>query len=110
MTTVAFPSLNLDRETTFQHDNLTRVDRVTDGSARSRVLSTTQYVSIKCVFKYLDSDDKATLETFLKENRANTITWTIDSVNYSGVIDGGHSVSMVGPLFNISFTYYASEV
>lgn len=110
MTTVAFPALTLDRESSFQHENLAKVDTLTDGSARVRVLSTTQYVTIRCVFKYLDSTDKATLETFLKENRGNTITWTIDGVDYSGVLVGGHSVTMTGPLFNISFTYYASEV
>jgi len=111
MATVAFPSgFNLDRSSTFRFHPTETVDVMSDGTMRSRTLTTSQFVTVDCRFMYLSAADKTTLETFILANQANTITWPIDSVNYSGRITGGHSVTMTGPLFSMSFEYYAQVV
>lgn len=111
MTTVAFPSAlanYLERDSVFSHNNNVKTDIMSDGTVRVREMASGQYVSIECNFKHLFSTDKDTLETFLKTNRANTITWTIDGVAYTGNLVGGHKLTMTGSLYNISFTYYAT--
>lgn len=111
MTTEAFPTgFYLDRSTTFRHHPTESIDMMSDGAPRSRTLTTSRYVTISCEFSFLTADEKATLESFLLSNQANTITWTIDGVDYSGRFVGGHSVTMTGPLFSVSFTYYAMIV
>ena len=111
MTTVAFPAgFNLDRDSTFDNSSNVAVDIMSDGTPRQRVLGTVPYVTIRCKFAYLFATDKATLVSFLDDNAANTITWTIDGVNYSGVFMPGYTVTMTGPLYNVSFEYYARAV
>ena len=109
MTTVAFPAgFNLDRSTTFQSGKNTVVDISSDGTPLLRTLNITPYTSINCRFTYLSLASRNTLVTFITDNESNTITWTIDGINYSGVILPGYSISMTGPLYNVEFTYYAS--
>jgi len=111
MTTVAFPSgFNLERESTFSNNSNVVVDFMSDGTPRQRTLGTTPYTTIACKFDYLAAADKETLVTFLDTNAANTITWTIDGIDYSGVFLPGYNVSMTGPLYNVSFSYYAAVV
>lgn len=111
MTTVAFPSgFNLERSSSFRHSPTDEVDFMSDGSPRSRTVTSRSWVTIACQFQYLSATDKTTLESFILANSANTITWTIDGVDYSGRIVGGHTKSMTGPLFNIAFNYYAESV
>ena len=108
---VAFPSgYNLERSSTFTHDNNVKVDLMDDGEPRQREMGADAFVSIACEFKYLTLTEKDTLKSFLTTNRAATITWTIDSLDYSGVFVGGHRESMTGALYNLSFTYRAKEV
>jgi hypothetical protein len=111
MATVAFPAgYNLERDSTFENVSNVTVDIMSDGTPRQRTTSATPYTSIACKFAYLTATDKQTLVTFLTTNAANTITWTIDGVNYSGVFMGNMSITMTGPLYNVTFTYYATTV
>lgn len=111
MSTVAFiGGYNLSRSTTFRHTPRAAVDIMNDGTPQQRLMSTEAFLTISCLFEYLTATEKLILEIFLLTNAANTITWTIDGVNYSGVFLGGHSVTMTGPLFNVSFDYYAQIV
>jgi hypothetical protein len=111
MTTVAFISgYNLSRSSTFSHKPSTAVDIMSDGTPRTRTMTPEDFVTVSCLFEYLTSTESSTLRTWLLTNAANTITWTIDGINYSGVIVGGHSATMTGPLFSISFDYYAQIV
>jgi len=108
---VAFPSgYNLERSSAFTHANNVRVDMMDDGEIRQREMGADSFVTIGCEFKYLSLSEKNTLKSFLITNRAETITWTIDSIDYSGVFVGGHKETMTGPLYNLSFTYRAKEV
>lgn len=108
MSTVTFISgYNLSRATTFRHQPSTAVDVMSDGTPRVRTLTTGKFVNISCLFEYLTLTEKTILEIWLLANIGNTIEWTIDLIPYSGVIVGAHSTSMTGPLFNISFEYYA---
>lgn len=111
MTTVAFPSgYNLERETDFDHNTNTKTDIISGGGVRVRIIAETQYESIGCIMKLLTLTQKNVLVAFLKDNRANTVTWTIDGIDYTGNFVGGFKVTMTGPLYNVSFTYYASVV
>ena len=111
MTTVAFPSgFNLERDSQFSYSTNTVTDFLADGTPRTRVVGTQQYVTIVCNFRSLSATDKDTLTAFLSTNRANTITWTIDGADYSGVFVGGYALTMTGPLFNVTFNYYATTV
>ena len=111
MATVAFPAgYNLERDSTFENVSNVVVDIMSDGTPRQRVTGTSPYTRISCKFDYLSAANKATLTDFLEDNAANTITWTIDGINYSGVFMPGHNVSMTGPLYNVTFTYYAKVV
>jgi len=108
MSTVTFISgYNLSRATTFRHQPSTAVDVMSDGTPRVRTLTTGKFVNISCLFEYLTLTEKTILELWLLGNAGNTIEWTIDLIPYTGVIVGGHNTTMVGPLFNISFEYYA---
>ena len=108
MSTVTFISgYNLSRATTFRHQPSTAVDAMSDGTSRVRTLTTSKFVTISCLFEYLTLTEKTILELWLLGNAGNTIEWTIDLIPYTGVIVGGHNTTMVGPLFNISFEYYA---
>ena len=107
---VSFPAINLDRASTFTHLSMVETDVMDDGSTRQRVMSAGEYVVIDCRFKYLTLTNKNTIKAFLSTNRANAFAWTIDGIDYSGVVDGGHKESMTGPLYNLSFKYYAREV
>lgn len=112
MSTVPFISgYNLSRSSTFRHSPKVAVDVMNDGTPQQRTMTTTgAFVTISCLFEYLTLTEKIILDFWLIGNAANTITWTIDGYNHSGVIVGGHQVSMVGPLFNVSFDYYAQLV
>jgi hypothetical protein len=111
MTTAAFPDgYNLDRSTTFRNNNAVQTDIMSDGTPRQRVLGATQYKTIACKITYLTLADKDVLVTFLEDNASNTITWTIDGIDYSGVFIDSYNLSMTGPLFNVDFTYYAAVV
>ena len=108
MSTVTFISgYNLSRATTFRHQPSTAVDVMSDGTPRVRTLTTGKFVNISCLFEYLTLTEKTIVELWLLGNPGNTIERTIDLIPYTGVIVGGHNTTMVGPLFNISFEYYA---
>ena len=108
MSTVTFISgYDLSRSTTFSHHPSTAVDTMSDGTPRVRTLTAGKFVTVSCLFEYLTLTEKTILELWLLSNISNTIEWTIDLIPYSGVIVGAHSTTMTGPLFNISFEYYA---
>ena len=106
-----FPSgFNLERSSQFARDLNIDSDIMDDGETRLRVKGAKMFTTIRCVFRYITQTDRDTLVTFLETNRAETITWTIDSVDYSGFIISDVGESMTGVLFNIAFTYRAEEV
>lgn len=108
---VAFPTgYNLSRDSVFTRDTNVLVDYLDDGEPRQRQLGADTFVSIRCRLPYLTLSQKNTLKSFLITNRAETITWTIDSINYSGVFVGDHVETMTGNLYSIEFVYRAKEV
>lgn len=110
MSTVTFISgYNLSRATTFRHSPATAIDIMSDGTPRVRTLTADRFVTISCLFEYLTLIEKTILEIWLFGNAGNTVEWTIDLISYSGVI-GPHTATMTGPLFNVSFDYYAQIV
>lgn len=111
MSTVTFISgYNLSRSSQFKHHQSVAVDIMSDGTPRQRTLTTSKFYTISCLFEYLTATEKTALEIWLLVNAGNTIEWEIDGADYSGVIVGGHSTTMVGSLFNLSFEYYAELV
>lgn len=105
---VAFPaSYNLSRSTRITDDLNTTSDIMDDGTEHVRVLGATDYTVIDARLEYLTSTQMTTITTFLKTNRAEEITWTIDGIDYIGRVVGGVSRSMVGNLFNVDFRYRA---
>lgn len=108
MSTVAFPSgYNLSRSSQFRFHSATAVDIMSDGTPRQRTLRDSAYVTVSCLFEYLTATERAILLIFILVNSGNTITWTIDGISYSGVIVSDYSETMAGPLYNVSFEYYA---
>lgn len=111
MSTVAFPAgYNLSRSSTFNHRPAAAVDIMSDGTPRARTLTASAFLTISCLFEYLTAAESAALVSFLLTNEGNTITWTVDGINYSGMVTGGQQRTMTGPLFSISFDYYAQIV
>jgi hypothetical protein len=111
MAIVAFPSgYNLARDSGFRNASTEQFDVMSDGAPRSRRVTSKRYVSIACRFGALYRAEKDALELFIVTNAANTITWTIDGINYSGRIIGDHSTTMSGILFNLSFDFYGEIV
>jgi hypothetical protein len=107
----AFPAgYNLDRSSGFVFDDNVSPDEMSDGSTYLRTTGATQYITIRCVFKYLTLAEKNTLTAFLFTNKATVVTWTIDSIDYSGYFKGGHSESMSGNRYSVRFTYRAEVV
>jgi len=111
MATVVFPTgYNLTRDSSFRNASTEQFDVMSDGAPRSRTVTSKRYVTINCRFNALYRAEKDTLEAFIYANSANTITWTIDGINYSGRIVSDHQTSMTGILFNISFDFYAEII
>jgi hypothetical protein len=107
----AFPAgYNLDRSSGFTFDNNVAQDEMSDGSTYLRTLGATQYIKIRCVFKYLTLAEKNTLTAFLLTNKATVVTWTVDSINYSGYFIDGHSETMAGNRYSVRCTYRAEVV
>ena len=111
MSTVAFPSgYNLSRSSTVKFHQNVIVDKMSDGTPRTRTVTGGAFVTWSCVFEYLTATERAILLIFILVNAGNTITWTIDSINYSGVIVSDYTETMTGPLYSIAFEYYAQVV
>jgi len=107
----AFPAgYDLERSSQFSFDANTAVDVMSDGSTRVRSMGATQYVTIRCEFRYLTLTEKNTLTAFLLTNKATVITWTIDGTDYSGYVMGRHTETMSGNRYTVRFTYRAEEV
>lgn len=110
---VAFPTALaglLDRSSQFGHDNFTSVDIMDDGSPVQREMGDAVYARINCLFPFLTAAEYATMSAFLETNKSETVTWTIDSVDYSGVFDGGWRKTKKGNRYSVTFVYYAKEV
>lgn len=111
MATVAFPAgFYLTRESGFDHHPSEALDILTDGTPRSRTLTTKKFVTITCKVEHLFTAQKDVLEAFILANSANDITMTVDGIDYIGRIQGGHKATMTGVLHNISFSYYAERL
>lgn len=106
----AFPSgYNLDRSSAFTFDEGVETD-VFAGAATQRVIGGS-YVTIDCKYQHLTSAERSTLRTFLTgAARYETVTMTIDGINYSGVLLGGFTETMTGNRYTISFNYRAEVV
>lgn len=105
---VAFPSsYNLSRSTRITDDLNTTSDIMDDGTEHVRVLGATDYTLIDARLEYLTAAQMTEITSFLKTNRAEEITWTIDGIDYIGKVSGAVSRSMVGNLFNVDFRYRA---
>jgi len=111
MATVAMLSnYFITRDSGFEWAGLTNVTVMDDNTPRLQQVATSDWVTIGCQFTMLTLAEKNTLVAFIQANAMNTITWTIDGVNYSGVFKKGHRESMSGPRYNISLDYYAKKV
>lgn len=105
---VAFPaSYNLSRSTRITDDLNTTSDIMDDGTEHVRVLGAKDYSVIDARLEYLTASQMTTIVSFLKTNRAEEITWTIDGIDYIGRVVGNVGRSMVGNLYNVDFRYRA---
>lgn len=110
---VAFPTSignKLARSSVISQDTYTLLDVMDDGEQHVRVIGDAPRTAVRCTFKYLSGADFATLRTFYNANRAETVTWTIDGVDYSGNFSGGWRHSKEGKTYNVAFNYRAVEV
>jgi len=108
---VAFtPTTIIQRTSQFSHDLNVHLDKMDDGEPRSRVFGDEEFVNISCHFKYMTKAERDTLKTFLKTNKGEEITWTINSQDYSGFFQSRFKQSFVGNLYNIIIIYSAKEV
>jgi len=107
---VAFISgYNLEKPLKRATDSGVEVDYLSDGTPLQRTLSREIYSTVPCKFKYLTLAKKNTLVSWLETNAGATVTWTIDGTAYTGNITG-HSEHMVGPSYQVDFSYYARKV
>jgi len=107
----AFPSLTLSRSGGMQHDK--RIQTVTGDDGTSVQLDYgDHWVTVSARFNNLSSTDFSTLSTFLSANRFNVITWTIDSIDYSGYLIGDWRETIVDEsnAYTVEFVYLAEEV
>lgn len=110
---VAFPTSignKLARSSAFSQETYSRLDIMDDGTQHPMILGDSVRSTLRCTFKNLSATDFSTLRTFYNTNRAETVTWTIDGVDYSGNFSGGWRHSKEGNTFNASFNYRAVEV
>jgi hypothetical protein len=108
----AFPSgYNLSRGSGFSSDKSVITSVQPDGGSVQIDTGAGEYITINCSIEHISSADHATLKSFLRTNRnTNPITWTIDSIDYTGIFIGGYSESLIGNVYSLSFTYRAAEV
>jgi hypothetical protein len=115
MATVAFPTSIGDkmlRETPIPIDQGVESDIVAGGASRSRVLTTDDWALIACRFPVLTETEKNTLVSFLTTNKLNTITWTIDGIDFEGSLwRGRYETQRVGAsYYSVVFEYRARIV
>lgn len=110
MAIVDFPSeFPLKRSALINATDNIAVDYLDDGTPLLRATGTASYVTIPCEFVNLFESELDVLIAFLSTNRANQIAWTIDGIDYLGVIDGGWSYDQNGNVYNVRFRYYAQR-
>lgn len=101
---VAFPSgYIMERTAPITIDLNKESDRMSDGTTQSRVMGDIyEDIAYKVTNLYLS--EKTTLVDFWKTNRAEQITFTIDSIDYIGSITSNITLTMNGSLFNLAYT------
>lgn len=110
---VAFPAgYNMERSSPIDHDLNVRDDRMTDGTFQSREMGPDTFAEIGYQVKYLEIGEKNTLVDFLKTNRSEKMTWTIDGINYLGDFLGSRGIreTMKGNRYSLSFTMHGTVV
>jgi len=112
----AFPTSTYPlRDTTrMQDDYVTMRDRLDDGNPRIRVLGTSIFHEIRCVFNPMSEADKVTFQAYLQTNKATEFTITTDTssptVTYQGYIWSDPSFSKDSGLYTVSFDFRGKVV
>lgn len=78
----------LETNTRFRHSLGTRLDRMTDGSVRSRVLTTNKPVDIQCAFCPQSEAESEAFLNYLHANAATQFNIPHNGKTYTGFIDG----------------------
>ena len=103
-----------DRTRTDEDPGVAR-DRLDDGEMRVRVLGSSTYRQIRCVFGYMTETESTTFEAYLITNRATEFTMVIDSqspvTTYQGYIWSNPAVTVTeGGLYTWSFNFRGKVV
>jgi len=107
---VAFPSgYRIGRDTPVT-DHLNETDdTMDDGTLLIRVLGD-PYTDIGLRIKMMTRAEMQVLLAFIKTNRAEEVTATIDGIDYIGRLRGPLRRTMTGIYYNMEFDYRAREV
>jgi hypothetical protein len=102
---VAFPAgYNLSRDSQIDEIINGRLLEMSDGSVHAQILGD-DYVVIAVTLEYQTRAEMQAIYAFLKTNRYEKITWTIDGIDYIGRVLGSIRRGMTGNLYTINFTY-----
>lgn len=78
----------LDTKTKFKPNLGTKLDRLSDGTVRSRVTTTERPITIQCVFSPQSAADSEAFLEYLYTNTAMQFDLPHNGVTYRGYIDG----------------------
>jgi hypothetical protein len=87
-TTFDFDTFPLETKTKFTPRLGTKLDVMTDGTPRLRVLTTLKPIDINCVFSPQSEEQSAAFESYLYDNAAIEFDIPHNSKTYRGYIDG----------------------
>lgn len=106
---VAFPTTyRLTKQSTIEVADNVLHDRMDDGTLHSRKLGDNTHETVRCEVAALSQTDYVSLKAFVKANRTNDITMTLDGLNYTGRITSNLRIQKRGGWFFAVFDYYAT--
>ena len=102
----------LETSTRFKHGLGTKLDRLSDGSVRSRVTTTNKPIEIQCVFSPQSESDSESFLQYLYDNAGTEFDITHNGKTYRGFIDGDSLDNSVteGVIYWWSFTLSGNAV
>ena len=108
-TTFPLSTYPLRDSSRMQDDLVTMRDRLDDGSMRIRVLGTSNFSTIRCVFNPMSVASKVTFEAYLRANTATEFDIITDSssptITYRGYIWSDPSYTKRDGLYTVSFDF-----
>lgn len=111
-TTFDITTYPLETSTRLKRGLGTKVDRMSDGSVRSRVMTTNYPVDIQCTFTPQFETEAAAFISYLTTNAATEFDITHNGITYRGFIDGETVEANItdGVIHWWSFTFIGNAV